>query len=75
MLATPISYFSTATTPLALFILGSQLSAITLKDFFCDKRIYFVCALRLIIMPVIAFIVGILLAKFKDREMKIPPAK
>ena len=26
-------------------------------------------------MPVIAFIVGILLAKFKDREMKIPPAK
>ena len=56
VLATPISYFSTATTPLALFILGSQLSAITLKDFFCDKRIYFVCALRLIIMPVIAFI-------------------
>jgi predicted permease len=66
-LGTPISYFSTATTPLALFVLGSQLSEIKLKDFFCDKRIYFICFLRLIIMPIIAFVMVRII--FKDTSL------
>jgi len=56
-IATPLDYIANATTPIAMFIIGAQLSAIKLKDFVGDKRIYFICFIRLILMPVITIFI------------------
>ena len=52
-----ISKLNGCTAPIALFVLGSRLGTFSLKDFFGDKRIYVLCLLRLIVMPVFAFII------------------
>ncbi|MBR5468391.1 MAG: AEC family transporter [Firmicutes bacterium] len=62
-IATPVNYFSTATAPLALFVLGSRLGELSLKDFAGDKRIYVLCFIRLIIMPAIAYLIVRVLLK------------
>ena len=50
-LAVPVKYAADATTPLAMFIIGAQLSQIKLSEFIGDRRIYVLCAVRLIVMP------------------------
>jgi len=52
----PISYFSGATAPIALFVLGTRIAALTGKDFVSDWKVYIICFLRLIIMPLFAYI-------------------
>lgn len=66
-IGTPIEYFSTATAPLALFVMGSSLSQLSVKDFLGDKRIYVLCFLRLVFMPFMAFLLVRVL--FKDTSL------
>ena len=55
-LGTPLEYFANTSAPIALFVMGSQLSRLSLKDFLFDWRIYIICALRLIVLPLFAFL-------------------
>lgn len=55
-ISTPIGYFSGCCAPVSLFILGAQLSKLTIRDFLGDPRMYVICAARLIILPLIAFL-------------------
>lgn len=47
---------SDASGALAMFVLGSQLADIRLKEFFGEAKVYVQVAARLVIMPILAFI-------------------
>jgi len=49
-----ISTMANLTTPLAMIILGAYLAKCNLIHIFTNKRVYFVSALRLVILPLIA---------------------
>ena len=51
-----ISTMANLTTPLAMIILGAYLAKCNLIHIFTNKRVYFVSALRLVILPLIALI-------------------
>ena len=55
-LGTPLKYFGNSSAPIALFVLGSQLSRLSLRDFLFDWRIYVICALRLLVLPLFAYL-------------------
>ena len=57
VLSTPIGYMADCMTPLAMFIIGLQLSQMRLSEFIGDKRIYIICAIRLLFFPTAAFII------------------
>lgn len=50
----PVALLGSSTTPLAMFIIGSQLADINPKSLFGDKHIYLGCFLKLLIMPAVA---------------------
>ena len=49
--ATCISYLASLNTPVAMIILGAFLAQCDLRSCFQDKQVYFVTALRLLILP------------------------
>ena len=40
-------------TPISMFIIGALLATCTFKQIFCSGKIYYLCAIRLVIIPVI----------------------
>ena len=40
-------------TPISMFIIGALLATCTLKQIFCSGKIYYLCAIRLVIIPII----------------------
>ncbi len=47
-----------ATAPLAMIIIGCKLFSCCLKEIFGDKKLYAICAVRLVIFPVIIYWLG-----------------
>ncbi len=59
--ATCISYLASLNTPVAMIILGAFLAQCDLRSCFQDKQVYFVTALRLLILPLITMAFFLLL--------------
>lgn len=59
--ATCISYLASLNTPVAMIILGAFLAQCDLHSCFQDKQVYFVTALRLLILPLITMAFFLLL--------------
>lgn len=59
--ATCISYLASLNTPVAMIILGAFLAQCDLRSCFQDKQVYFVTALRLLILPLITMVFFLLL--------------
>lgn len=55
VLAEPVSLLGSATTPLAMFIIGAQIADINPGSLFGDRHIYLVCVLKLAVIPAVAF--------------------
>lgn len=47
-----------ATTPLSMILIGSSLAFIPIKEIFTDKKIYIVTLIKLIILPIIIFLIS-----------------
>lgn len=81
LIAVPLQTVGSATTPLAMFVVGFQIGNIPFRQLFGDKRIYVMSALRLLAMPII-FFAGVyllfpemnLFAKVVIVEMAMPVA-
>lgn len=50
---TAVSYLGSICTPLSMLITGSLIATVSLKELFCDLKVYYVCAVKLIVAPVI----------------------
>ena len=48
-----ISYIASLCTPISMIIIGVLLSSISLKKLFCSAKVYYLCAFKLIIIPLI----------------------
>ena len=59
--ATCVSYLASLNTPVAMIILGAFLAQCDLRSCFQDKQVYFVTALRLLILPLITMVIFLLL--------------
>lgn len=59
--ATCISYLASLNTPVAMIILGAFLAQCDLRSCFQDKQVYFVTALRLLVLPLITMAFFLLL--------------
>ena len=55
-IAEPISGLSKVTIPLAMIVIGTSIASASLKEIFTDWRIYLTCFVRLIICPVITWL-------------------
>ena len=56
------THFSGIVTPLSMVILGMKLAAIPMGRLFASWRMYYVCAVRLVLFPVLGVGLGLLLA-------------
>ncbi len=56
-LGNSVSILGSATTPLSMFIIGSQLGDIQIKELFGDIKIYVLSAAKLIILPVLVYFI------------------
>lgn len=81
IIGTPIKTIGSVTSPLAMIVVGSHLADISFKELFCNKHLYIVCLLKLIISPAIALILvkliigtGSLLASVLIMESAMPVA-
>ena len=63
----PMETIGTATSPLAMIVVGFQLGQISLKDLVSDSRLYVMSFFRLIAMPVI-FLAGVMIV-FPDMNL------
>lgn len=59
--ATCVSYLASLNTPVAMIILGAFLAQCDLRSCFQDKQVYYVTALRLLILPLITLAIFLLL--------------
>ena len=59
--ATCISYLASLNTPVAMIILGAFLAQCNLRSCFQDKQVYWVTALRLLVLPLITLAIYLLL--------------
>ncbi len=50
---TAVSYLGSICTPLSMLITGSLIATVSLKELFCDLKVYYVCAIKLIVAPVV----------------------
>ena len=48
---------SGATVPMSMIVIGTSLGKTTLKEAFCDLGVYLVCFLRLIVFPVLTWLI------------------
>ena len=60
IIAVPVNTVGSATSPLAMIVVGYQLGKLSFQDLVSDKRLYVMSFVRLIIMPVI-FLAAVLL--------------
>lgn len=51
------SFLGGITTPLSMLVLGSVLGGYSIKEMFSEKKLYIVTLLKLIVMPVIVYII------------------
>lgn len=58
-----VKNISDASGALAMFVLGSQLADIKIKEFFGDVKVYIQVGARLIVMPIVAFVIMRLILK------------
>ncbi len=49
----PIDYFAALNTPLAMIVVGNNISKVKFRDIFTDKKVYAVSFLRLIVAPLV----------------------
>ena len=59
--ATCVSYLASLNTPVAMIILGAFLAQCDLRACFRDKQVYYITALRLLVMPLITMVIFLLL--------------
>ena len=59
--ATAVSYLASLNTPIAMIAVGAFLAQCDLRECFRDTQVYFVSALRLLILPLITLAVFLLL--------------
>lgn len=52
----PLKFIGNVTTPLSMLVIGSNMANCNLKEVFTEKRMYIMTAIRLIVMPLIAFL-------------------
>lgn len=60
-ISTAVSYIGGICTPLSMIITGSLIATVSLKDLFCDLKVYYVCFLRLIVAPAVITVITWLL--------------
>ena len=48
------NYMGNATIPMSMIVVGMSLGRAQIKDFLCDVRIYFMCFIRMLIIPILA---------------------
>lgn len=60
LLAVPVDSFAALNTPLAMVVIGCNIARVPLRDFVSDKKIFWLSALRLILVPAVFFAVSIL---------------
>lgn len=56
ILAKGLGYLGKLTTPLSMIVLGVSLAQIPIKDIFTEKKIYIYSIVKLVILPVVAFL-------------------
>lgn len=56
VLSTAVSDFGTMVGTISMFVIGMLIGNQKLRDLFCEKRVYFVCLIRLIALPFITVI-------------------
>lgn len=61
LVTTTVGYFKDCMTPVAMLLTGFVIGGYSLKDMFCNKKIYLATALRLILQPTVIIAVLILL--------------
>ena len=52
-----LSYVSSLCTPVSMLIIGALLATVSLKSFFTSSKIYFVCAVKLFVIPMLVCLV------------------
>ena len=52
-IALPISYIGNLCTPISMLITGSLIATVSLKELFCNLKVYYACAIRLVVAPAI----------------------
>ncbi|MDO4458835.1 MAG: AEC family transporter [Clostridia bacterium] len=62
----PITYFGALNTPLAMVIVGNNISKVRFRDILTDKRVYIVSFIRLVIAPALVLPVLCLLGSEHD---------
>ena len=56
LIASPISSFASINTPLAMIVIGNFISKVELKELFIDLDLYKLSAVRLILIPLVVFV-------------------
>jgi malate permease and related proteins len=51
------SFLGSITTPLSMIVLGSILGGYSIKEMFSEKKIYIISILKLVVMPVIVYLI------------------
>ncbi|QNK42344.1 AEC family transporter [Caproicibacter fermentans] len=67
VILSPMEYFSDLNTPLAMLVVGVYISEIPLKELFADTDLYHLSLIRLLVVPVLCFL--ILLPLHVDRTI------
>ena len=66
VLMSVINNASACMSPVSMLLAGMLISSFDLKELICDKRVYIISALRLLILP---FIICLILSKFCSSEL------
>lgn len=53
----PISMLSSLTSPLSMLILGEKITKLKIKETLADKKVYYACFVKLILVPIISLII------------------
>ena len=56
-----ITIIGRMSTPISMFIMGMRLASTELKSVFCSPRCYAACAMKLFVMPLLAFLLALAL--------------
>lgn len=56
VIGAPIEMLGSATIPLAMFIVGTQLASINIRELLKSKQVYLTCFLKLIVVPAVALL-------------------
>lgn len=57
MVTETCSFIGNICMPLSMMVIGGSIAGYPLKDIFSEKRVYFITAVRLILMPVLVYLV------------------